>query len=602
MLRLSGIAGISSKGRDSLGRTAPLSAHALGVAVLTVYAIAATKDLSAEPHGLVVSLQLSREGARIAGTLRGPDGKPMANASIGLSAEDVGARLGPQPRHLEGRVPDRAVTAVIGIRAGIEGACICSGPTGAVVGPIHYREKGRPKAAQDISLVKLPIEGAPASSRTYELVPGDTVLQNLRQFPVVAGADYTFDTAIAAPAAAEHAGYVTIVFLDAGGKELRRDDLWFASSVLDLGHVSTDDEGRFSATLSPLLQLAEPQVRARFDGDDALQPAVAITPSPLGSLPSSLPALQRTRATEAVPLKMLFVRGDFTQAFAAGEPDAAFEREWSRTAGRIQAAHFSGAQLLKQSDEVLARIVRDLQRRGIGLGVEILATNWYHERPCGGGEGFIDPGSANQVVAKLLKAGATVDQLGMDGPLWGGHYAAEGKNPCKGSIPETAGRAATILRIYKAAFPRASVGDIEPFPALTNRPDHAQVYGRWVAAFRQAVGAPIEFLRFDVNWNGLKAGRSEAAYESAVTQLLHAGIALARDNGLKADLIVDGGPGNYASATPWMSSAREHVRLLRASGLKFDHYLVECWDRYPDRTLPESDPNALASLLPQLAD
>lgn len=50
-----------------------------------------------------------------------------------------------------------------------------------------------------------------------------------------------------------------------------------------------------------------------------------------------------------------------------------------------------------------------LDRRRIALNIGILPTNSFHEPPCGGGvEGYSDPGSANQTVAKLLRAGASV--------------------------------------------------------------------------------------------------------------------------------------------------------------------------------------------------
>jgi hypothetical protein len=40
---------------------------------------------------------------------------------------------------------------------------------------------------------------------------------------------------MAATASAQHAGYATIVFIDAKGKELKREFLWFSPSRRDLG-------------------------------------------------------------------------------------------------------------------------------------------------------------------------------------------------------------------------------------------------------------------------------------------------------------------------------------------------------------------------------
>lgn len=83
------------------------------------------------------------------------------------------------------------------------------------------------------------------SVRTFALDPGSTIGANLKQIAVTAGADYTLDTTIAATAAAEHAGYVTIVFLDGAGKGIRRDNIWFEPSSQRLGTVQTDARGGF---------------------------------------------------------------------------------------------------------------------------------------------------------------------------------------------------------------------------------------------------------------------------------------------------------------------------------------------------------------------
>ena len=50
-----------------------------------------------------------------------------------------------------------------------------------------------------------------------------------------------------------------------------------------------------------------------------------------------------------------------------------------------------------------------------------------------------DRSSANQTVAKLLRAGATVSYISMDEPLWFGHYYSD-KNACRSSIDNLAER------------------------------------------------------------------------------------------------------------------------------------------------------------------
>jgi hypothetical protein len=220
------------------------------------------------------SLRLSRSGQDITGTLSGRDGEPIAGAAITLTATDVGGRLSPTARHLAGTVPERAAFAVVGIRIGLEGACVCAGPTAALVGGIHYRERGKPP--QDISPVNPPVQGA--SVHTLPVTPGKIFAPNLKQFAVTPGAAYTLDTSLSAPAAADHAGYVTVIFLDAAGKGMSRENLWFTPSVQPLGRAMTDARGAFSLRLPANVASARPEIRAEWAGSASLRPAMAILP------------------------------------------------------------------------------------------------------------------------------------------------------------------------------------------------------------------------------------------------------------------------------------------------------------------------------------
>jgi hypothetical protein len=63
-------------------------------------------------------------------------------------------------------------------------------------------------------------------------------------------------------------------------------------------------------------------------------------------------------------------------------------------------------------------------------------------------------------------------------------------------------------------------------------------------------------------------------------------------------MIMNGGGGPIArSDAQWMDQARLHIRALKASGVHFDHLMFESWDKYPERILPETDPNATSSLI-----
>ncbi|WP_426420228.1 hypothetical protein [Bradyrhizobium genosp. A] len=326
-------------------------------------------------------LHVLRSGGTVSGNLVGPGGAPLPGAAVALSAVDVGGRLWPTQRVLSDVIPEAAATAVIGVRAGLEGACICAGPTGAIIGGIHYREQGKP--VQDVSPVSLPIQGAPMSLRTLALKPGQTYAPNLKQLPVTPGASFTLETWISATAAAENAGYVTIVFLDANGKGLGRRFLWLKPSVQPLGVATTDARGDFHLDLPPAIAAAEPEIRASFAGSATLKAALAIAAPPPTTANASLPALERTLSPDASPLLMLGPHAKELQAIFAQPPGAV--SQWAQVAGQIQGIRLPGGAITAMPDDVLARLAQDLKARHIALGLEVLATNWFHEPPCGGG-------------------------------------------------------------------------------------------------------------------------------------------------------------------------------------------------------------------------
>jgi len=546
------------------------------------------------------SLRLARSGADISGVLTRPGGEPLANASVTLTAVDVGARLGPSPRRLAGTVPAGATAAVIGIRVGTEGAFICAGATGAIIGGIHYQEQGKP--ALDISPVSVPIQGSPPSLRTLAITPGQTFAPNLKQLPVTAGAAYALTAPIAATAAAENAGYVTIVFLDASGQGVLRRALWFSPSKQPLGTVQTDAQGAFRLALPETVALAQPEIRAEYAGSAELRPALAVLPSALGPVNASLPALERILPPKSSPLTMLGPHEkELSAIFASATPSESSEHQWEQVSRQIQMVRFSAGAITTMPDAALARLVRDLSARHIGLGLEILATNWFHEPPCGQGiEGYIDPGSANAAVAKLLKTGGTVDLLAMDEPFWFGHFYS-GKNACRSSIPDLASRVAVIIKIYTAAFPKAIVGDTEPFPAVSNQPNWQAEYASWVKAFHSATGTPLSFLHLDFNWGDphLNVGPARTTRDpAAIANLAKQAAAVARDNGLLVGMIMNGGGAPVArSDADWIQQAHVHIRALQASGVHFDHLLFETWDTFPAHTLPETDPNTVSGLV-----
>jgi hypothetical protein len=329
---------------------------------------------------------------------------------------------------------------------------------------------------------------------------------------------------------------------------------------------------------------------------------MGVLSSPLGAVNGTMPSLANTlpkpsQGEAKSKLVWFSPRKDFLDLLRNGASWDEVAKQWRNGAKHTNVFSVTEGTFRSLPDAVLARLVQDLNREHIALGLGILPTNWFHEPPCGGGvEGFSDPGSANQTVAKLMRAGATVSVIGMDEPLWFGHFYT-GKNACKSSLQDLGQRVAVIVKIYTAAFPNAIVGDTEPFPAVSSQQNWEAAFASWVKTFQMATGTPLRFLHLDFNWGDprLNSGPQHNIPDpQAIAALARHTAAVARTNGLPVGMIYWG---SGTSDAQWMDRARLHIKAVEEAGINPEQIIFVSWDKYPARTLPETDPTALSSLI-----
>jgi len=172
--------------------------------------------------------------------------------------------------------------------------------------------------------------------------------------------------------------------------------------------------------------------------------------------------------------------------------------QWPPALTRVTVMGLLTQALVKIPDADLARVVAELKRRHIALGVEMLAQAYTlpgmtAPAGCGGGvEGYYPPEQTAALAARIRRAGGQLDYIAMDEPLWFGHYYT-GPHACRSSIEDVAARVAANLREYQKLFPNVVIGDIEPFPSITDEPQWSADYQHWREAFRRAVGEPVAF-------------------------------------------------------------------------------------------------------------
>ncbi len=526
-------------------------------------------------------------------------GKALGGATVAVSAWDVTARNGLGWRQAPGTTPVNAASAVVGIRAGVEGGCICSGSAGATFGSIYYLETTT-GYWQDISPVSLPVAGAPDSIRTVQMVPGQTISTNLAQFPVDPGVPFELDMPLAATGNAAQAGYVAVIFLDASGREVGRTQQWFTPQQLAVGSATTDANGQYQVAVPAALAATFPELHVSYAGGTALQASTSIIPTAASGSQLTMPALAQPMPTTAQlagqRLTWFTPREDFLNLLVQGQTWSQLQPQWATAQQHTQVILLNFSALLAIPDSVLPRILQDMDNQHLALALEIEPTNWYHEVSCGAGvESYSDPATANQVVYKLLKAGGKLSAVTMDEPLWYGHYYT-GAKACNSSIQDEARRAAVIVKIFTAAFPNLIVGDIEPFPEMAYQPTWQADFAAWVQAFNSAVGTPLSFLQLDFDWDQGVLLSYGWPNPPAIESLVQTIAPVARGNGLQLGMIYNGN-GSASSDAIWIWEAQQHINAIEASGVRPDQVIFRTWAASPAQTIPETTPTTLTSLI-----
>jgi hypothetical protein len=237
--------------------------------------------------------------------------------------------------------------------------------------------------------------------------------------------------------------------------------------------------------------------------------------------------------------------------------------------------------------EELNRINAFVKDRRIALSVDTGGVTMDNPGPtpgeCGFGvEGMIRPGRNAGAFKRLKQLGIEVAYVTLDEPLTYGHYYDK-KNACRYSIQDVARRTAAEIAEIHQFYPNARIVDVEA-PSITTTAQWNADFPKWLKAYSDAAGAPLDAVVFDNDWR--------VPWQDWVSPSVMA----AHRAGVRAGTILDGtGPG--ASDAEAVAAYKRNIEAVQASGLKFDLVIVANWTPHPSRNLPESDPETLTSLL-----
>ena len=269
---------------------------------------------------------------------------------------------------------------------------------------------------------------------------------------------------------------------------------------------------------------------------------------------------------------------DYPRLFDAGAP-------WSQTAAAIDVFEFPWQWLDDPNPQ--ARVGTDELRREVaalnGYGTEIAVE--YEPlvaKECGSGiEGFWDGADgAVRAIERIVGAGGKVRYLSLDEPL-AGAYLAEGPTACHWTVEQTASEVAAFVHTVQARYPTITIGDIEPFPAVSS-----DLMLRWLDAYKAAAGTPFPFIVLDMDWPTLESG-----WPARIRSLA----ASVRERGTGFAIIYNGG--SETTDADWLAAAEAHLEAYELDGGTADVAIFASWNDKPDRLLPETDPTTFTHLV-----
>ena len=278
------------------------------------------------------------------------------------------------------------------------------------------------------------------------------------------------------------------------------------------------------------------------------------------------------------------VPADYMQLFSPAAP-------WLRGAAHLSVFKIFPLLVLRGPDDVLRTVFQDMHRRHVAIAIE-LGTLLEAGTSCGGGEGYTQPGMIDRLGRRLQSLRLSVDYVAMDEPLWFGHErywgrTKAGRPDCQYSVALVAQRVASSLQALRSYFPGIRFGDIE---VVSSRIDPAQViadYTQFMQLLQSATGQKPAFFHVDIAW--------QDDWRPILAPLKIRMHAL----GIRFGVIAGGSPDD-GSDEEWVNVGLQRLRDLESNpATRPDDVVIQSWQRFPTRMLPEITPGSTTYMLLQ---
>lgn len=279
------------------------------------------------------------------------------------------------------------------------------------------------------------------------------------------------------------------------------------------------------------------------------------------------------------------------------------EREWEQARKLINGiGHWPWILNQYYSDEQLREMFARLRSWGIGWGLELpvyKGAGWgYDAKP-------LEAAGAFEQYSKFARRFSTAGMptpkwFAFDEPIYAARHAAPKHDDAAARLRHGVDETVKFIQLMREAYPRAELGDIEPYPALTVD-ELTDSLTSIQSRCRDAKLSGLDFFRLDVDWSLFATGKGTWDDVVRIENFC-------RNHALRFSMIYWAanepslGPEQKSDPLNWRSGVLKQAAEYGAAVGHPDEIVLESWLHVPQHAVPESAPSTFTASVLALRD
>lgn len=262
---------------------------------------------------------------------------------------------------------------------------------------------------------------------------------------------------------------------------------------------------------------------------------------------------------------------------------------WRHAARKVKVLVLVHWWVRQQTDATLIQILDYAKQHHMMLDLSTEPVARLPTDTCGNEEGYMSPGEMASTVNTLVRLGAALDWVDMDGPVMSGSYDPS-SNGCQYSIPDLVNRVTMTMQDVVAAWPSVKIMEIEPLATLQQTPTWRQDESAFHTGLMRQIGRPVLVMQADVQWQF-------PGWKQAMLNLY----SYLHEQNMRFSVIYDANA-TASNDADWINSVVANWEAVEGElHIVPDAVLFTSWNSFPAHNMPETSPTAQTWLINRYA-